>query len=499
MKTLKPQQSNESVATYVAKPASANRFVQKHFGPDNRPNMAPGFEGDKDRVGNNVDQLYRGGVVKPADRPGKGYAPAPSDEDEKVYEGKTWRHGDNTKHKKGAVVKKFLQKKRQDAERRLSEEIEIPEGEEVVELAEKTQPDVRALRGEIIHKTFVGMVGTAAEQNHYVVQDGGGRKYHIFTNKALGEKKDPVDLNVHEYKKGSGILSVAKANVVKEEVELNEARRGPGSVNDPHHPQSKTAHEVYLEHHAHVKNVLKDISGGLDAHKARVTKPVLYPSSVGGVAVMKKNPGKANWLDVGDMTRVRSDVEHVRDYLFGRGEYATAAPVGTNNAKIHREEIEVNENDSTLNLPDVRTKMMAANKVHQLGVKFGDKGMQEAAKKRLQQLAQRHSELVKQDVADEVDPEFDDLLSQINELLTPSLAETFVEAVGEELAEVILSAYQNLDDEGKEMLLELVRNEQWEAIIEIFTSDLTETNTRNKKKIVKGVTVARPPKSGSRG
>ena len=50
-----------------------------------------------------------------------------------------------------------------------------------------------------------------------------------------------------------------------------------------------------------------------------------------------------------------------------------------------------------------------------------------------------------------------------------SLPEKFIEAVGEELASIILEAYAELDDEGKETLLEMIQNEQWDDIIEVFT------------------------------
>lgn len=324
MKTLK-QLSNESVGTYRPKPEGEQRFVDKHLGAGQKPVMAPGFEGETDRAGNSLSH-YRG-VTTSGRSDKQGYAAAPSDEDEKVYEGKTWRAGDNEKHKRGAAVKKFLNKKRKSDEKRLQESIDIPEGEGVVVLVEDVNEaadaaDVRALKGTVALKQFVGIVGTSPDQHHYVVQDQAGRRHHIFTNKALGDKGDKVDLHVKEYKKGAGLLSVAKKNMVKED--LNEGTR---PSRDPGRPAGDsgapaTAHQTYMHHVIAIKHLLGHISSHVDDHVRGVNKPheVAVHDSKGSRFVSKD--GQANWAHVGSMKHYRNQLEDIRDSLTQQGEYA---------------------------------------------------------------------------------------------------------------------------------------------------------------------------------
>lgn len=452
-------QLKESTAVYTPKTASEKRFVQKHFGSDGRPNMAPGFEGDKDRTGNTLE-LYRG-VTKPFDRTRFGYAPAPSDADEKVYEGKTHRYSDNAKHKNRAIVKKFLIRKQKKDERRLQEGIIIPKDEFQVEIVDGTineanQADVRALRGQITHKVFVGLVGTATDQNHYCVQDSGGRRFHVFTNKELGKKGDRVDLHVQEYKKGGGILSVAKKNLVKEETQVDETR------------EPKNAHDVYLEHQVHLKQVLKDIGTALDAHAAKVVAPrSVISTGKDGKTEMKTVPGKAHWGHVGDMKRTRSDLENVRDYLSGSSEYGAHASM-----PVAREETE-NNKELVEDLKDVQQRMMAANKIHILGIKHGDKQMQAAAKTRLQQLAKQHADFSnKQDASEE----FLSVVEDIQRIIADEpveqkvTAEQFIEAMGEDLATQIIASLDLLEDEDKKMVESLIEQGQWEQLAELYTT-----------------------------
>lgn len=113
---------NESTDKYEPAAEGQKRFVQKHFDKNNRPIMAPGHEGPKDRAGNDVAGVYNG-KIQVAPRPGHGYAAAPSKEDEQVYEGKTFRR--EKSEKKGSSIKKFL--KKQKDEKRLGEEV-VDEG-----------------------------------------------------------------------------------------------------------------------------------------------------------------------------------------------------------------------------------------------------------------------------------------------------------------------------------------------------------------------------------
>lgn len=461
--TIKSQR-NESTTIYVPKTTSEKRFVEKHFGPDGRPNMAPGFEGEKDRAGNTLD-LYRGNT-KVFDRTRFGYAAAPSDADEKVYEGKTYRHGDNTKHQKRASIKKFLGRKQKRDEKRLQEGIIFPQGEVQVELVdminESNQTDVRALRGQITHKVFVGLVGTSADQNHYCVQDSGGRRFHVFTNKELGKKGDRVDLHVQEYKKGGGILSVAKKNLVKEQTEM-EAYNDLSRIKRPNlNPGVKSAHEVFLDHHDHVKQVLKDIGSTLDAYKAKVTASRTQ-LKLGGQSGFTKVAGKAHWGHVGDMKRTRTDLEHVRDYLSGSGEYGNMA-----SSPVVKEETEVLVEDMT----DVRQRMMAANKVFQLGVKHGDKQMQSAARTRLQQLAKQHADYSnKQDASED----FILALEEINQVVADEpveqkvTAEQFIEEMGEDLAAQIIESLELLDEEDQNLVNSLIEQGEWEQLADLYT------------------------------
>lgn len=118
MKTLNQfLQRNESTDRYAPEAEGQKRFVAKHFDKNNRPIMAPGHEGPKDRAGNDVAGVYNG-KIETAPRPGHGYAAAPSKEDEQVYEGKTFRR--EKSEKKGSSIKKYLQKKKD--EKRLQEE-----------------------------------------------------------------------------------------------------------------------------------------------------------------------------------------------------------------------------------------------------------------------------------------------------------------------------------------------------------------------------------------
>lgn len=524
----------ESIDKYEARAAGQKRFVMKHFDADNRPTMAPGFEGETDRAGNNLS-LYRG-VTKVAPRPGHGYAAAPSKEDEAVYEGKTYRHGDNTKHMKRSGVKKYLMRKKRGDEKRLQENTElaeiskktlgsyinkavpsygskamqlqkvrmdredsynaingldlshgerskisdtvsknsndkegkllrktynhdkgikravarlqgnpvtprygkkpskpytaesfdIPENEDILELitdineASAQQQDVRALRGKIVHRQFVGMIGTAGEQEHYRIMDTAGRTHHIFTNKQLGKKGEKVDLHVAEYKKGGGLLSVAKKNMVKES--LNESlsavvsgkrdflKRGEKAA------APKDAHETYMEHHHAVKKLLGDIGSAVDNRHARITAPTKGVDYVKGNPAIVMRPGKAHWGHTGDMKSYRRQLEDLRDSLTQQGEYSLPtmqAAIRKEETEVNLQELDIHPNDKGLDLAGVRKKMMDTNRIHQMGVKNKDTVIQGAAKTRLQQLAKLHAQLSR----DNVDEEFAPILEQINQII----------------------------------------------------------------------------------
>lgn len=521
----------ESIDKYEARAAGQKRFVQKHFDADNRPTMAPGFEGDTDRAGNNL-AVYRGNT-KVAPRPGHGYAAAPAKEDEAVYEGKTYRHGDNTKHLKRSGVKKYLMRKKKGDEKRLQEDeqldeiskktlgsyigkavnsyggkamqlqkvrsdrddsynalnkldlpfgekskvsdavsknsndkehkllrktfnhdkgikravarlqghpvtprygkkpakpytaesFDIPEDEDVLELitdineASAQQQDVRALRGKITHRQFVGMIGTAGEQEHYRIMDTAGRTHHIFTSKQLGKKGERVDLHVAEYKKGGGILSVAKKNMVKES--LNESsgffnHRAKGD------DTPKDSHETYMEHHHAVKKLLGDLGNAMDSRHDRITAATKGVDYKNGTPTIVMRPGKAHWGHVGDLKHYRRSLEDMRDSMLQQGEYS----LPTMQAAIRKEhtevassadlqELDIHPNDKGLDLSGVRKKMMDTNRIHQMGVKNKDTVIQGAAKTRLQQLARLHAHLSR----DQVDEEFAPILEQINKII----------------------------------------------------------------------------------
>lgn len=538
----------ESVATYQPTSAGQKRFVLKHFDAENRPTMAPGFEGNKDRAGNSLD-LYRGNT-KVAARPGHGYAAAPSTEDEKVYEGKTYRHSDNSKHMKRSGVKKYFQRKRKGDDKRLQEDqldelskktlgsyvkkavnsfgmaamdlkagkredginlavsrlagnkypnnvsttsrntrraklrkesLDIPENEEIYEIvtdvneAAAQQQDVRALRGKIIHRQFVGMIGASAEQEHYRIQDTAGRTHHVFTNKELGKKGDKIDLHVAEYKKGGGILSVSRKNVVKES--LNEGSRFAGATRNRHsggtakladNGSPRDAHDTYIEHSAAIKHLLSHIGGVIDDHNMRVSAPRDQVTHDANGPKIMKVAGKAHWGHVGDMKAYRRQLEDLRDSMTQNKEYSL--PQIQAGMKEEFELNELNDNDAGLDLAGIRKKMMDANKVHQLGVKHGDTLIQSTAKTRLQQLAKLHANL-SQKANEQVTPEFAAILDEVQSIIAEpvvTLSARFVEALGEELAQRVLESYETLDDEGKEILLTLIRTEEWEQIVDAY-------------------------------
>lgn len=325
--------TNESVDIYQPSAEGQKRFVHKHFGVDNRPIMAPGFEGNKDRAGNTSD-LYRG-VTKVAPRPGHGYAAAPSTEDEKVYEGKTYRKDDNTKHMKRSGVKKYLQNKKRNDEKRLQEDQQLDElSKKTLSSYAKQAADNLGVRGMQIGAARVerDAISNVIDQSNFKSKIKQDLQHSVEIGSAEVIKKERRAARNRTVGIGRAIDRITTRQWNTESAYTTEAfGASRGYRRSPDNP--KDAHETYIGHVEDVKELLNHINKGVQRHVDKVSAPAKTVDYVKGNPKVVMRPGKAHWGHVGDMKQYRRQLEDIRDSLTQQGE--CASPSTSPNYQLH--------------------------------------------------------------------------------------------------------------------------------------------------------------------
>lgn len=184
--------------------------------------------------------------------------------------------------------------------------------------------------------------------------------------------------------------------------------------------ESEEAHAQFLKYHKDAADLLKKIHAGLSKHQSNVTSKNTY------------HHGEAHWGHVGDIKHIHRQLQDIHDSILQTGEYAKPAQV-----KAMKEETELEERTLTSGEMKQREDIV--------------KGM----KKRLGSFKKRYGEDAK----------------AVMYATATKLAKEETEIAEDEMDVSLLELFAGLDQEEKEIMIEMLENGIEKEILEAIDQE----------------------------